>query len=414
MLTTLRQRNFTLLWLGATISMIGDWMLFIGLPVYIYSLTGSTLATGITFMIEIVPNVLLSSVAGVFVDRWNRKRVMVAADLLRALAVLLLLAVGSTQQVWLAYIAALIMSIASQFANPAESALIPQLVDEAHLVAANSLNSLSVNLTRLIGPTVGGALIAVLGFNSVVLIDSASFLLSGLLISLIAVRSSQPSAPAAAETQAASWISVWREWWSGLQFVRQDRTIVAIFLIIGAVMPAEGILRVEFVSFIKQLGGGAWEYGLIASAQAIGGLIASLAITRVGRAVPAYRLVGMSGVINGLLLLAIFNFRSLPIALVLFVLAGFPVVGFFVSLTTLLQTNVPDQYRGRVFGAFGTTIALMTLLGMGIASALGDLLGTSLMLNIVASLNVLAGLLAFLLLQSVVAKRRLAIEPEIA
>src|SRR5690349_4124071 len=118
MLATLRHRNFTLLWLGATISMIGDWMLFIGLPVYIYSLTGSTLATGITFIIEIVPNVLLSSVAGVFVDRWNRKRVMVAADLLRAVAVLLLLGVGSTQQVWLAYVAALIMSIASQFANP--------------------------------------------------------------------------------------------------------------------------------------------------------------------------------------------------------------------------------------------------------------------------------------------------------
>src|SRR5207253_10442122 len=98
-------------------------------------------------------------------------------------------------------------------------------------------------------------------------------------------------------------------WWEGLRFVRKDRTIVVIFLIIGAAMPAEGILRVVFVVFINRLlGGGALQYGLISSSQAIGGLIASLAIARIRQAVPLKRLVGMSGVLNGLLLLMVFNF----------------------------------------------------------------------------------------------------------
>lgn len=415
MLATLRQRNFALFWFGGTISMIGDWMLFIGLPIYVYGLTGSTLATGITFIIEILPHVVLSSIAGVFADRWDRKRVLVVADLLRAVAVLLLLAVRSAQDVWIVYVVAIIMALVGQLADPAGSALLPNLVDEAHLVPANSLNSLSTNLTRLIGPAIGGTLIALLGFQSVVLIDSASFVISSILVGLIAVHSARSAAPAETVTaQSIGWANVWHEWWEGLRFVRKDRTIVMIFLIIGAAMPAEGILRVVFVVFVNRLlGGGALQYGLISSSQAIGGLIASLAIARISQAVPLKRLVGMSGVLNGLLLLTVFNFPSLPLAMALFMLAGFPVVGFFVSLTTLLQTSVPDHYRGRVFGAFGTTVALMSLAGMGFASALGDRLGTLAMLDIVGGLNVFAGLLALLLLQRAAIRPALSIEPEI-
>ncbi len=88
MLTTLRQRNFSLLWSAGLISMIGDWMLFIALPIYVYKLTGSALATSTMFIAEMIPSLLLGSVAGVFVDRWNRKRIMVITNLLLALGLL--------------------------------------------------------------------------------------------------------------------------------------------------------------------------------------------------------------------------------------------------------------------------------------------------------------------------------------
>jgi MFS family permease len=402
MLAVLRQPKFALFWSGSLVSLIGDWMLFIALPIYVFNLTGSTLATGITFMIEALPRILLGSVAGVFVDRWDRKRVLVVTDVLRAIVILLLLTVQSSQDVWIVYLAAALMTIIGQFAGPAIGALIPELVDDSDLMAANSLNSLSSNLTRLVGPPLGGALMALVGFGSVVLIDSASFAISAILIAMMIMRTPKASAPdEATPPPSITWTQVWREWWAGLQVVSRDRTLASIFLIIAAVMPAEGILQVLFVVFVKRLlCGDAQEFGLIIGAQAVGGIAASLAIARVSQAMPASRLVGLSGVCNGLLLLVIFNFPSLPLAMFLFFLAGFPVVGFFVSLTTLLQANAPDQYLGRVFGAFGTTVSLATLLGMGIATVLGDILGASILLNLVAILNISAGLLASILLRA--------------
>ena len=130
MIAVLRRRNFALLWFGGLISMAGDWVLRIGLPLYIYQLTGSTLATGIMFMAGMLPSLLLGSVAGVFVDRWDRKRTMVIANLLLAVSLLPLLLVRSVEWVWIAYIAAFAQSCIAQFFDPAESAMLPLLVGE--------------------------------------------------------------------------------------------------------------------------------------------------------------------------------------------------------------------------------------------------------------------------------------------
>src|ERR671927_398560 len=104
MLATLRQRNFALLWLGGMISFAGDWALFIALPVYVYDLTGSALVMGGMFIAQTLPRLLMGSVAGVFVDRWDRRRTMVVADLLMALGLLPLLAVDSLDPLWLVYL----------------------------------------------------------------------------------------------------------------------------------------------------------------------------------------------------------------------------------------------------------------------------------------------------------------------
>src|SRR5437762_8156300 len=106
MIAILRQRNFALLWLGGLVSFAGDWMLFIALPVYVYDLTGSALATGGMFIAQTLPRLLMGSVAGVFVDRWDRRRTMIAADLSRAAILLLLLLVRSADQIWLIYLVA--------------------------------------------------------------------------------------------------------------------------------------------------------------------------------------------------------------------------------------------------------------------------------------------------------------------
>src|SRR5215210_9215849 len=103
-IATLRSRDFALLWTAGLISVAGDFALLIALPLHAYGLTGSAVATGGVFAASLLPRVLLGSIAGVFVDRWDRKRAMVAADLLRAALLLPLLAVGSPDLLWLLYL----------------------------------------------------------------------------------------------------------------------------------------------------------------------------------------------------------------------------------------------------------------------------------------------------------------------
>src|SRR5688572_23560200 len=105
MLATLRQRNFFLLWIAGLISMIGNWMLFIALPVIVYQMTDSALAVGGMMLATKIPAILISSIAGVFVDRWERRRTIIVVNLLFALSILPLLAVRSAEWLWLVYVA---------------------------------------------------------------------------------------------------------------------------------------------------------------------------------------------------------------------------------------------------------------------------------------------------------------------
>ena len=143
MLAVLRQRDFSLLWFGGVLSVTGDLFLFIALPFFVYERTGSVLATGAMFAAETLPRLLFGSVAGVFVDRWDRKRTMVFADLSRAVVLLPLLAVAAGGPLALVYAVAFVEATVSMFFLPAKSATIPNLVAERDLTAANSLDSLS-------------------------------------------------------------------------------------------------------------------------------------------------------------------------------------------------------------------------------------------------------------------------------
>ena len=122
MIQVLRQRNFALLWFAGLISMIGDWVLFIALPIHTYTLTHSSLATGVMFMAGMLPRIFVGSLAGVFVDRWDRRQTMVIADFSRMVLLLLLLLVRSSESIWIVYVVAFLQATISQFFGPAENA----------------------------------------------------------------------------------------------------------------------------------------------------------------------------------------------------------------------------------------------------------------------------------------------------
>ncbi len=284
MLALLRQRNFSLFWFGQFISIIGDWVLFIALPFYTYSLTGSVLATGAMFMISTLPRLFLGSLAGTFVDRWDRKRTMIVADLLRVVTTLLLLFVHSREGLWLIYISAFLESIFSQFFYPAKSAIIPLLVDEKELLKANSLNGLSDALTRLLGSGLGGVLMGWFGFTSVVLLDAGSFLISALMLFPILMPRRPDVEPLKEQSSSVKGVmGMWRDWIAGLQLVRRERLLLVLFLVLGVALLGDSMISVLIVPLVKDLmGGGSQQLGWLMMAQGVGGLIGGLLVGKIG------------------------------------------------------------------------------------------------------------------------------------
>src|SRR5215203_1248689 len=165
--------------------MMGDWAMFAGLSFYAYEQTGSAFASGAVLTVLTLPGLLFGKVAGVFVDRLNRKRTMVVANLLQVLVMLPLLLVRPGESLWLVYVVAFVLASVSQFVAPAENALLPKLVGTDRLMAANSLNAFNDNLARIAGPAIGGLVIAFGGLGGVALLNAATFLLAAGLISQI-------------------------------------------------------------------------------------------------------------------------------------------------------------------------------------------------------------------------------------
>jgi len=405
MIATLRQRNFALLWSGGLISLMGDWVLMIGLPIYVYLLTRSVLALSITLLAAAVPNIVLGSIAGVFVDRWDRKRTMVITNLLLALALLPLLLVQTADRVWIVYLVAFVEASLEQFFTPAQSALLPALVDEAHLVQANSLNSLSSNFARLVGPALGGIIAAVFGLGGIVLADAASFLVAGLLIALItaaAKPSTEPALPLA-ESEAKVTASLWHEWVDGMRVIGSQRSLVALLAMFSIMMLGEGVFGVLYPVFVYRiLHGGAPQIGQLMSAQAVGGLLGGVLVGWLGKRIISRWAIGLFAVAFGLTDLAIFNsptfFPFFWLTVGLFVTAGLVGIGPSTGAQSLLQAKSPDAYRGRIFGALGMTTGLCFLIGTVAAAFLTDRLGVVTVLNIQTAGYVFGGLLIIVLL----------------
>jgi predicted MFS family arabinose efflux permease len=402
MINTLRNRNFSLLWLAGLISLLGNWMLLAALPFHVYAVTGSALATSGWLISYILPGVLFGSVAGVFVDRWDRRKTMIGVSLLQAAAIPLLLLVQSPEWIWIVYVVGFLESTLSQFFGPAESALLPRLVGEDHLVAANSLNALNDNLARIIGPAIGGLLLGVWGVRSVVLADAVSYLMAALLIALVSVGAveragSRMNARATARTK---FVGVWREWMAGLKLIKGDRLLSRVFLVVGVAMFADAILSAILVVFMQEDAGlNATQFGWLLTARGIGGLVGGLLIAQVGQKLANWQLAAGGMVAGGLLLVAMVAQPTLFALLILTGLIGLPSIAWIVAVQTQLQQATADEYRGRVFGAYGTSVSLLMLVSSGLAGLSADMIGATALVLIAAIISIMAGLMAGVLLR---------------
>lgn len=395
MLAVLRRRNFVMVWLAGIISDTGDWLLITGLPIYVYFLTGSTLVTSTVFIIEMVPLVLLSSFAGVLVDRWDRRRTMWVIALAQSVLLLPLLAVHSPGRVWIVYPVAAAQAVLAQFFEPAKNAALPALVERKDLGAANGLVAISSNAGRLVGSSLGGLALVGGSLNSIVIGDSATFLAAALLI-VLARFGMTTTEGGGGEPRPAPVIQAWRE---GISLIAGRRAIRGAFLSMALASLAQGVFVVLFLVFVaRALHGNSAEIGVLRGVQAVGGLAGGVLVGVVGKRLGADRAIAIGAFGTGLLEFAIWNgqFATTAEALYigLFIAVGIPGMFHTAGTFTLLQQQVPEDFIGRIIGALLSVYGGFQALGMFVAGLLGEWFDVTAILEFQALLYILAAIVA--------------------
>jgi MFS family permease len=238
-LAPLRQRNFSLLWWAGLISIAGNWALNIALPFYVLQLTGDPAAVAAVVAAGLCGTVLFGAVAGAYVDRWDRRRIVVTVNVLQTVVLLPLVLVTSDRLVWIVVMVAFTESALTQFFQPAENALLPRLVSAEHLTSANSLNSLNNNIGRLIGPAFGGLAAATLGLGGAALLDAGTFAIAAILCGLItgAHRADRTGEPQR---------QLLHELAEGLRATGRDRIVRAIVILVAITSIGEGMMTTLF------------------------------------------------------------------------------------------------------------------------------------------------------------------------
>jgi predicted MFS family arabinose efflux permease len=362
-------------------------------PAYVFTLTGSLAATGLTLAAEYLPSVVLGPVAGVLVDRWDRRQVMIGADVVRAVAVGLLLLVREPSDIWLVYLALAVESVGTVVFRPAVQAHTPAIVGIGQsLSSANALNAVTDGTVRLIGAPLGGALLVWAGFDLLVWLDAGTYLLSAAAI-LLTARLATHTEPGSGGVGRIL-VDI-RE---GLTFLRTEPTARALLLVNTLFLGANACLTALLVPYGVTVLGGSRQTGLLMSALGVGFLLgAPLMRSLVDRIPPAYLLGGMLAATGGGYAL-LFSATALETALppaVLIGAAGSTALG---AVQTTLQRVTPNDILGRTSSAMFTCEAVATLAGAVMGPSVAQAFSITWTAYFAGVATVLSGTLGVLLL----------------
>ncbi len=398
--TKLMNRNFFLLWQGQSVNQLGVQFFFIAVPLWIMDATNSATLIGLIQMLAGLPAVILGPVGGAFADRYSRRTILVVGDAISGLAILSLvvltfLAPQARQLIliWLCVVYVLVAVVAAFF-NPAISAAIPDLVPEARVSTANSLNQLSIQLAVFIGQGLGGVLFRLAGAPVLFLINGLTYLFASASESLITIP--QVIQRAGGENKGR-----FREFGSdilaGLRYI-WSRPGLRELVFVSALLSFFTWPILVLLPFYVRDSLGATEdwFGYLSAAYGVGMLAGYLAAGAIpftgkarGRLMVALIIAQSAG--YGLLGLVREPLMALMLALVGGGMGGMVTV----TITTIIQTTTPGEIRGRVFGLLSTISSSLAPLAMGLSGFVADLTGKNIPLIYVAC-GVTMGLLSVL------------------
>ncbi len=389
--------RFSAFWLGQTISLFGDRLHQIALAVLVYGLSGSPLLTGLVFLTATLPNLLLGPIAGTFVDRWNHKHVMVASDLLRA-ALVLALPVAASINLLLVFPVVFLVTTVSIFFRPAKAAVVPRIVRQSDLMAANSATWTSDTLADLIGYPLAGLFVAFLGPSLTLAFwaDAATYVISAVLI----VGLSIPPVVRSAAAHVGGGLAAFRvELGEGWQFLRSRPALFQNTLISAVAQTSIGATLALTIVYARETLDGTVipypaNYAAIETAIGLGNLVGGLAVGAVGARLRKGPLIVAGFIVMGLATAMLGLTGNVIVAIGAAVLLGAANLLYIVPTQTLFAELTPQELMGRVV-AFRSSLVYGALTG---AMAVSGLLAESIQVGLVIAgfgvLTVVCGLVA--------------------
>lgn len=354
--------DFRNLFVGQLVSQTGDWFNSVALFTLLLSLTGSGEAVGYILIIKLLPSFFAGPLAGVVADRFNRKTIMIVADIVRGILVLGFLLVQRPEQVWIVYALAALEVVVSTFFEPAKSAAIPNIVSREELISANALSSASWSITLALGAGLGGVVTDVFGRNTAFVVDSMTFFVSAAYIARVHLRHSTPKPARAARLSFADAIGV-TDLIEGARYLRANPRVMALLLVKSGWGLGGGVLLLLTI-YGKQIfpigRDGAASIGLLYAARGLGALIGPLIAGVITSGAPRTmrQAISVAFFVSTAFYLLFAYAPVLAVALICVVGAHSGGSIQWVFSTTLLQMTVPDRFLGRVFAL---EMALLTL-----------------------------------------------------
>lgn len=386
-------RSFVALWVGQMISFIGDYCNWLAIPIMVNRLTGSATMVGLSVMATALPALLLGPVAGVFVDRWDRKWTMIISDVLRGVVVLSLLFVRSVDQVWIFYVEGFIVSCVSQFFFPARNAVLPLVVKEQDdLLPANGLMQVIQMAGLLAGPALAGFAIGLWGEKVAFIANSTGYLASAAAVTLMTV----PRTTSAPPSGGIRIEEVRTELLEGLAYLFGHRSTLGVLICLSVAMLGFGAIQVIWVPYLQSaFGVGATGLGIVDAVQgagmAVGGVLLGFVAGRLSKTT-----LGSGGIcVLGLGFAAMGFAPTFTILIAISFVVGLAIVPAQSALNTIMQLAVPDLKRGRVGSSLGAITTAASLVSMGLASSFGEAIGLSNVYAFTGLLVFIAGLLGF-------------------
>ncbi len=379
-----RNRAFTLLWTGQLISTVGSALSSLAASILIFRLTGSALSVGLMLMATAAPSLLVGLVAGVFVDRFDRRRIMIAADLLRAALALLIPFLVPLNILWL-YIIVALSSAIGQFFEPAHDSVMPEVATDEELAAANSLMAISSFGSTAIGFAASGLIASHYPIAWAFYADALSFLVSAAAILLVRVQ------PLDAPAEDTSVRVVLHNLRAGLRVLFDTPILRSLLLSSVPVLIGFGLSNALLLPFaIRALHASEFEYGLQEGLTSVGFVVGSLLMAsladrwREGQWIA----LGFTGMAVAGVAYSFAN--SVPLAIVIVALSGFLNAPASIARRLVVQRHTPREMRGRVSSAFFVSRDVLFLVGMALAG-LADVIDVRLLYLLSAVMILVAG-----------------------